>query len=128
MEIKGLVAIWGVSLLADLLSSFILRNEIAILLPAIYMGLSFFIFNKQLIGYRIFHHICITPLVIYYLVGLVFQAKDVYFGSSLEAMLAYIWFENLSISYTLFLAMYSISYLPYMIYMIYMIYKKVKNA
>ena len=106
---KIIIGISSISLLLDLLNGLFalsgesfLNQKIAVLLPAIYIGISFVLFKNQPLGYRIFHHICLVPLALYNLLGVVINFQDIYLGGTLESMLAYNWFSSLSFTYLFF--------------------------
>ncbi|SDU04054.1 hypothetical protein SAMN05216210_1395 [Halopseudomonas salegens] len=86
------------------------------LLPAIYMGLSFVVFNRLHIGYRIFHHVCIVPLCLYYLLGVFLKGPAVFSPRFLDSVIAYTWFSSLSGAYLFFCLMLLVAYIPFVVY------------
>ena len=115
-------AVWIFSLLLDLLSGVIgITHKIAMFFPAVYLFFSFPLFNRLVTGYRLFHHICITALTMYYLLGVISNTSDVFDKSYVVSHMAYGWFSGLAITYLVFCFMLFILYAPYAIY------KKVQN-
>jgi len=114
--------IWFSVILLDLLSGTIgISHKVAVFFPAVYFTLSFFVFNRLIIGYRLFHHICISFLMIYYLLGVIFKIEQVFNGPYAMSYMAYSWFATLAITYLVFCFMLFIFYMPYVVY------KKVSN-
>ena len=104
---------WGVSFLLDLFSGMVgLSPTVALFLPAIYLSLSFFLFNRLVIGFRVFHHLCVIVLVTYYLLGLVSSAADVFDPSLVVSHMAYSWFSGIAVAYMVFCLMLLITYVP----------------
>ena len=114
---KIIISIWAVTLLVHLFEwQLNIPREVGVLLPLFYLGLSFSVFDKFNIVYRIFHHISVTGLALYYLLGLLINFKDIYFGSSVSAILSYSWFSSISFAYLFFCLLFLICYLPYSVY------------
>ena len=108
---------WTFTLAIDLAGGFFgLSSKVSIFLPAVYLGLSFVIFNKLHIGYRVFHHICVVPLILYYTLGLFLNGRGVFSSSSVESFISYSWFSSLSVAYLIFCLMFLIAYAPYLIF------------
>jgi len=91
-----------------------LPKELSILLPAIYLPLSLYVFRTLPIAYRIFHLVCIVPLLIYFVLGLVTQLPKIFASKGVvEEFIAYSWFGSMSTTYLFFLIMLGVTYLPY---------------
>ena len=108
---------WGASFLLDLFSGMVgLSPKVALFLPVIYLSLSFLLFNRLVIGFRVFHHLCLIVLVAYYLLGLVSSAADVFDPSLVVSHMAYSWFSGIAVAYLVFCFMLLIVYAPYAAY------------
>ncbi|HEX7026136.1 MAG TPA: hypothetical protein VF268_02770 [Gammaproteobacteria bacterium] len=111
------IAVFTISIVLDIFSGMLgLGYSVAALLPCVYLGLSFCVFKDLVLGFRIFHVVCVGFICVYYVFGLILNCKDILFGGTLEAMLAYSWFSSLSITYLVFCAMLGVLYFPYWLY------------
>lgn len=115
MKSKLLQLIWFAAFLFGLIVefSYSFAEELSIILPAIYLTLSFVVFSKFSIGYRIFHHFCMTSLCLYFILGLVIELPKILSRSGIGEHLAYLWFSSLSSTYLVFLIIFAMAYLPY---------------
>ncbi|RBP53710.1 hypothetical protein [Arenicella xantha] len=117
MAAKSMFFIWLLSFGLGVMSETFwdLPLIFSIILPAIFLSLSFYVFRNFVIGYRIFHIICITSLWLYFALGLLIQLPTILSKSGIAERLAYQWFQSLSLTYLFFLMMFGVAYLPYYI-------------
>lgn len=113
---KLLIFCWFFSVLLGVATEVMhsLPQELSIVLPAIYLSLSFYVFRNLPFAYRIFHLACIIPLAIYFVLGLVTQLPKIFASTGVvEEFIAYAWFGSMSTTYLFFLVMLGVTYLPY---------------
>ena len=125
MNSKVIKSVWLFSFILGLIAEFSYNfpMELSIILPAIYLFLSFIVFDKFVIGYRIFHHLCIVFLSLYFILGLIIQLPKILSNKGISEHLAYSWFSTLSTTYLFFLIMFSIAYFPYFMWKKYKVSK-----
>jgi hypothetical protein len=115
--VLALRVLWASSIILDLFSGVLgISHKIAVFFPAIYLSLSFVLFKRMVIGFRIFHHICVVGLVAYYLLGWFSNGADVFESSLVVSNLAYSWFSGLAVSYLVFCFMLLTVYGPFAVY------------
>lgn len=118
MKSKVVVFVWASAVMLGLLAelTYSLPNLISILLPALYMALSFFVFRNLPIGYRVFFLACTVYLILYFALGLVFYLPEILSSKGVSKYLAYAWFSTMNSTYAFFLIILGIIYFPYFIY------------
>ena len=107
----------GISVVVQLgYGVFSVSEKVLVFMPLVYISASFYIFDKYPIGYRIFHHICLAFMALYYIFGLYLNMVDIYTDRGSLTFLSYSWFSSLPASYIFFLLMFFVSYFPYFLY------------
>lgn len=111
---RKIFLIWLVTLgiaLSEALMGFLPRY-IGALLPMLLMSLSFYVFRKLPLGYRIFHLLFVAQFLLYVIFIMLFSYKNL-FESGFQARLAYSSFTNTTFVYTAFLFLFLLVYAPY---------------
>lgn len=104
------IAILGISLVESLVG--LLPMYIGALLPIFFLSLSFYVFRKIPLGYRIFHLIFVAQFMLYVIFITLLNYGSL-FKEGWRSSLAYSQFTPTIFIYIAFLALFGLVYFPY---------------